>query len=371
MNEKQLREKQITRTSVIGIIVNVCLVAFKATVGLISGSIAIVLDAVNNLTDAVSSVVTIAGVKLAQRKPDDEHPFGHGRLEYFSAIIVACIIVATGVTSLIESVKKILAPEAPEYSVITLVIIVVAIAAKFLLGRFVKAQGEKYNSEALIASGADASFDSIISAATLICALVFILFRFNLDGIVGAVIACFIIKAGAEMFIESVGSVMGARPDSELTLGIKNLVKSIPGVHGAYDLVLNDYGPSFAIGSIHVEVDDTLSAKDLHKLTKNIQLAVRQQYSVILTVGFYAHNTTDPVKEAMEDEVRAIVLSHEGAIGMHAFYADDEMQLISFDITVDFKARDRGAMTQDVINAIKARYPGYKISINLDANYSD
>ena len=371
MNEKQIREKQITRTSVIGIIVNVCLVAFKATVGLISGSIAIVLDAVNNLTDAVSSIVTIAGVKLAQRKPDEEHPFGHGRVEYFSAIIVACIIVATGVTSLIESGKKIFAPEDPEYSVITLVIIVVAIAAKFLLGRFVKGQGEKYNSEALIASGADASFDSIISAATLICALVFILFQFNLDGIVGAIISCFIIKAGCEMFIESVGSVMGARPDSGLTVGIKSLVKSIPGVHGAYDLVLNDYGPSFAIGSIHVEVDDTLTAKELHKLTKQIQLAVLREYSVQLTVGFYAHNTTDEVKEAMEEDVRSMVLSHEGAIGMHAFYADEEMHLMSFDIVIDFKVRDRAALTQAVTRSITEKYPGYRIAINLDANYSD
>lgn len=359
------------RTSVIGIIANVFLVAFKAAVGLISGSISIVLDAINNLTDAVSSVVTIVGVKLAKRKPDDQHPFGHGRIEYFSAIIVSCIIIATGVTSLVESVKKIIHPEAPEYNLVTIVIIVVAIVTKFLLGRFVKAQGEKYNSDALVASGADASFDSIISVATLLCAAVMMAFSVNLDGIVGAVISCFICKAGIEMLLESVGSVMGARPDSELVMGIKGLVKTIPGVHGAYDLILNDYGPNFAIGSIHVEVDDTLTAKELHKLTKRIEYAVLAKYSVMLTVGFYAHNTTDPVKQAMEEDIRNMVMEHEGCIGMHAFFTDDELMKMSFDITIDFNVHDRAALTQAVVAAIKTRYPGYTIAINLDANYSD
>lgn len=371
MNEKQNREKQITRTSIVGIAANVCLVIFKAVVGFLSGSIAIMLDAVNNLTDAVSSVVTIAGVKLAKKKPTDDHPFGYGRIEYFSAVIISCIIIATGATSLVESVKKIIHPETPEYSTVTLIIVVAAIATKFFLGRYVKKQGEKYNSEALIASGSDAGFDAVISAATLVCAVVMLVFSVNLDGIVGAVIACFICKAGIEMLLSSVGSVMGARPDGELTIGIKNLVKSIPGVHGAYDLVLNDYGPNFAIGSIHVEVDDTLTAKELHKLTKRIQNAVLTKFSVSLTVGFYAHNTTDDRKEAMEEEIREMVLSHEGAIGMHAFYADEEQMQMSFDITIDFKVRNRAEFTRKIVSSVRDAYPGYTVAINLDANYSD
>lgn len=365
------REQQITRTSIIGIAANVLLVVFKAVVGFLSGSIAIVLDAVNNLTDAVSSVVTIAGVKLAKRKPDDRHPFGYGRLEYFSAIIISCIVIATGVMSLVESVKKIVHPEAPDYGAVTLVIIVAAIIVKFFLGRYFKARGKALNSEALVASGTDAGFDAIISAATLLCAVVMLVFGLNLDAWVGAVIALFICKAGVEMLLESVGSVVGSRPDGELTIEIKNLVKTIPGVHGAYDLVLNDYGPSFAIGSIHVEVDDTVTAKELHRLTKRIQAAVLAKYSVMLTVGFYAHNTTDAEKEAMEEEIRRIVLSHEGAIGMHAFYTDDELMQMSFDITIDFKVSDGAAFTQDIVRSILEKYPGYAIAINLDANYSD
>ena len=365
------REQQITRTSIMSILANIFLAAFKALAGLLSGSIAVILDAINNLTDAISSVVTIAGVRLAKKKPDDDHPFGYGRIEYFSAIIIACIITATGVTSLIESVKKVIHPEAPDYGAVSIIIIAAAVAVKFFLGRYVKAKGNELNSEALSASGADALFDSMISGATLLCALIMLVFDLNLDGLVGAIISCFICKAGIEMLLESVGSVMGSRPDSELTLGIKSLVKTIPGVHGAYDLVLNDYGPSFAIGSIHVEVDDTMTAKELHKLTKRIQAAVFAKYSVMLTVGFYAHNTTDPVKETMEEGVREIVLSKEGAIGMHAFYTDDELMQMSFDITIDFNVKNRPALTQAVVKDIKEKYPGYSIAINLDANYSD
>lgn len=371
MNEKQIREKQITKTSVIGIVANVFLVIFKAAAGFISGSIAIVLDAVNNLTDAVSSIVTIIGVKLAKRKPDEDHPYGHGRVEYFSAIIISGIIIATGITSFVESVKKIINPEPPTYTAVTLIIIVVAIFTKFFLGRFVKEQGEKYNSEALIASGADASFDSIISVATLVCAGIMLLFKINLDGIVGVVIAALIVKAGIEMLGESVSSVLGSRPDSELTIGIKSLIKTIPGVRGAYDLIINDYGPNFAIGSVHVEVDDNMTAKELHHLTKRIQLAVQKEYNMFLTVGFYAHNTADDKYHQMEEEVRAMVTSHEGAVGMHAFFVDDELGLISFDVTVDFKLRDHAEFTHDITSHITEMYPGYRVAINLDANYSD
>ena len=179
MNDMAIREKQITKTSLVGIIANVFLAGFKALVGLISGSIAIVLDAVNNLTDALSSVITIVGIKLAKRKPDDDHPFGHGRIEYFSAIIISGIVLAAGIMSLIESVKKIIHPEMPDYTTVTIVIVAVAVVVKLLLGRYVKTQGIKYNSDALVASGADASFDAIISASTLLGIFITIIFNIN------------------------------------------------------------------------------------------------------------------------------------------------------------------------------------------------
>lgn len=169
------RSSQIIRTSIIGIVANVFLALFKALVGFLSNSVAIVMDAVNNLSDALSSVITIVGTKLSQLPPDRKHPFGHGRIEYFIAIIIAVIVFSAGITSLIESGKKIIHPSEPVYTTTTLIVIGVAIVVKLILGRFVKRQGELLNSDALTASGSDALFDAIITLTTLVSAGIMLL----------------------------------------------------------------------------------------------------------------------------------------------------------------------------------------------------
>ena len=161
------REKAIVKTSVVGIVTNIVLVAFKAAVGLVSNSIAIILDAVNNLSDALSSVITIIGAKLGAKKPNKKHPLGYGRIEYLSSMLVAGIVLYAGITSLVESVKKIIHPEKADYSIVSLIIVAVAIVVKLVLGRYVKKQGKKHNSGALVASGSDALFDAILSASVL------------------------------------------------------------------------------------------------------------------------------------------------------------------------------------------------------------
>ena len=166
------REKTIVKTSILGIISNFFLAGFKAFAGLVSNSIAITLDAVNNLTDALSSVITIVGTKLAGKKPDKKHPYGHGRIEYFSATIIAAIILYAGITSLVESVKKIIYPETPDYSVVAIIIVSVAIIVKILLGLYFRKVGKKVKSDSLIGSGNDALTDSIISVATLVSAII-------------------------------------------------------------------------------------------------------------------------------------------------------------------------------------------------------
>lgn len=371
MDEKLVRERQITRTSIIGIIANAFLVVFKAMVGLLSGSIAIVLDAVNNLTDAVSSVITIVGIKLAKKEPDDDHPFGYGRIEYFSAILIAGIVLAAGLTSLVESVKKIFAPELPNYSVLTIVIIVVAIATKLVLGRYVKAQGEKYNSDALVASGADATFDAIISVSTLVGAVITLVFHISLDGIIGAVISCFIIKAGLEMLLSPVNQVVGFRPDSEITKDIKAAVRGIDGVIGAYDLVLHNYGPDRAIGSIHVEVDDTLTARQIHLLTKEIQLMVAERFKIFVTVGIYGVDLQNTAHAETQNTIKEMAMSHEFVLGAHGVFIDDAHKYISFDVLVDFNVRDRNALSAAITEQVHTICPGYTVDISYDTNYSD
>ena len=368
MDQSKIREQQITRTSLIGIAANLFLAAFKASVGLLSHSIAIVLDAVNNLTDAMSSVITILGVKLARRRPDEKHPFGYGRIEYFSAVVIAAIVLAAGATSLIESVKKIFAPETPDYRFVTLLIVAVAVVVKLLLGRYVKGQGEKYNSEALIASGSDASFDAIISASTLVGALISLLLHVNLDGILGAVISLFILKAGVEMLLDSMGDIMGRRPDSTITREIRETVNAIPGVLGSYDLILHNYGPDSAIGSIHVEVPDTSDGRGLHELTRSIQAAVLEKFRVFLTVGFYAVDT------ARKEEQRLIydaACRHPGVLGTHGVYFDEARHLLSFDVLVDFTVKDKAGLCAALKEELAPHFPDYGILINCDTNYTD
>ena len=193
------RDQIIVRTSAIGILANLALAGFKAGVGVLSGSIAIVLDAVNNLSDAMSSMITIIGTKLAGRRPDKAHPFGHGRIEYLSAVIISVIVLYAGVTSLIESVKKIIAPVVPEYTAAGLAIIAVAVLVKLLLGRYVRGVGEKVHSSALTDSGRDAVLDSVISATTLVAALIFLVSGVSLEAWLGALIALVIVKSGVEM----------------------------------------------------------------------------------------------------------------------------------------------------------------------------
>ncbi len=368
---KSNREIQITRTSLIGVATNVLLSVMKAIVGMLANSIAVVLDAVNNLSDALSSVITIVGIKLARRKPDKKHPFGHGRIEYFSGIIIAGLVFAAGVVSLVESVKKIIEPELPEYDYATVVVIVLAIVVKIFLGRFVKRQGEKYCSDALIASGSDASFDAVISASTLLGAIITLTFGISVDGFIGLIISGFIIKAGVELLGQPVSQVVGARANSETTKGMKADIRQIEGVLGAYDLVLHNYGPDYAVGSVHVEVDDRLSAREIHLLTKKIQRLIVSKYDVFLSVGIYAVDMCDDDLGAVQKSIKSVVNSCDGVIQSHGIFIDSASKYVSLDAVVDFKVEDKLLLRQNIVNNILEICPGYEVDLNFDIDYSD
>ena len=367
--DSKIREQQITKTSIVGIVANLFLVAFKAAVGLIAGSISVVLDAVNNLTDALSSVITIIGIKLAKRRPDKKHPFGYGRIEYFSAIIISIIVLIAGVTSLIESVKKVINPTVADYSIFSLIIIAVAVVVKIILGRYVKSKGEKYNSDALVASGADATFDAIVSASTLVGALITFIFSISLDGVIGAIISLFIIKAGIEILLEPLDSMLGARPDTEISKEIKSEINSIDGVLGAYDLILHNYGPDYAIGSVHIEVDAGMSAKDIHCLTQTVQSQIMQNHKVFLTVGLYA---IDKEHEDIRKQIHKLATAHEGVLATHGIFINDDLKFLSFDVLVDFTVRNRDALAKAIKEEIKQAFPQYEtVALNFDTDFSN
>ena len=365
------RDKIIIRTGVIGIISNVILAAFKGVVGLISGSIAIVLDAVNNLSDALSSVITIVGVHLASKQPDRAHPFGHGRIEYLSAIVIAVIILYTGGVSLVESIKKIIHPQAANYNAVSLAIIAVAVAAKFSLGLYTQKTGERVNSDSLIASGVDAKYDALVSLATLVAAFISLIFGLSLEAYLGAIISALLIKTAYEILRDTISKLLGSRPSLELTNEIYDVVRGFEGVIGAYDLMFHDYGPDKMVGSVHIEVASDTTAAQIDALTRRIQNAVFAKFNIILdAVGIYAFNKNDPRAAEIYEHIKQMVLSHEFVSQIHGFYLDESKRAISFDVIVDFAAPDMEATFRAVCKQVRAAYPNYTLIITRDSDYS-
>ena len=366
------RNQKIIRTSVLGIAANILLAAFKAVVGLLSHSVAIVLDAVNNLSDALSSLITIVGTKLASRNPDRKHPLGHGRVEYLSATIIAVIILYAGITSLVESIKKIITPETPDYSPAALIIIAAAVVVKILLGRYVGKVGREVSSESLEGSGKDALFDAVISASTLLAAALFLIFGWQLEAWLGAVISLVIIKSGIEMLRDTVSEILGERVDSETSKAVKETVSSFPEVFGAYDLILHSYGPDLLVGSVHIEVPDTMTVHELDELERKISKKVFKENHVALTgISVYSMNTRDEHVAAIQKKVMEIVTSYPEVLQIHGFYVDEGDRAIRFDIIIDFAARDRKALFGEIRERVQEAFPEYSIEMTLDYDVSD
>ena len=369
---KNNREKVVIRTSIISILSNLVLAGFKAFVGLLANSIAIISDAINNLSDALSSIITIVGTKLAGKAPDKEHPYGHGRIEYMTSFIVSAIVLYAGVTALLESIKKIFNPEIPNYSSLTFIILIAGIIVKFILGLYVKKKGKDVNSDSLVASGIDAFNDGILSISVLLSAIIFMVFHLNLEPYVGVLVSIFIIKAGLELIKESVDNMLGVRIESDIAKSIKKEISREKDVQGAYDLVLHDYGPDKYIGSIHIEVADTLSVSDIDKISRKITKKISDKYGVILhTIGVYSINTKDKEVIKAKKEITKIVFSYDGILQMHGFYIDKKEKDISFDIIIDFKVKDREEVYKKIYDEVQNKYKGYNLNITLDIDVSD
>ncbi len=368
MNEN--RNRIIIRTSIIGIIANVLLAVFKALVGVATGSIAITMDAVNNISDAGSSLITIVGTRLAGKEPDRKHPFGYGRIEYMSAMIISILVLYAGITAFTESVKSILHPETPDYTAVSLVIVAVGVAVKFFLGRYVSATGKKVDSDSLVNSGQDATLDSVISASTLVAAAIFLIWHVSLESWLGAVISVVIIKSGIEMLMETISRILGEGADTDTAKAIRNSILSVPEVTGVYDLVLHDYGPDAYQGSVHIEIPDTLTANDLDNLLRSIQEKVYLEQHVILTaIGVYSTNTQDREVIRIREDIGRLVRENKYVTQMHGFYLDREKKSIRFDVVISFEAEDRRDVYREVVGRVAEAYPDYQIRAAMDTDF--
>lgn len=370
--KKITREKIVIRTSLLGILANLLLSGFKVTVGLLSNSIAIISDAVNNLTDAMSSIVTIIGTKLANKAPDRKHPYGYGRIEYMTSLIVSFIVLYAGATALIESIKKIITPETVDYDVFTLIVIGVAVFVKFVLGFYVKKKGREAHSDALVASGTDAFNDGILSGAVFVSAIIYLIFKVDIEAYVSVVLAGFIIKTGIELVKESVSNILGTRVESKLARAIKKEILKEEQIEGAFDLILHNYGPDQYQGSVHIEVPDTMTAVEIDKISRRVSARVIKKFGVVLhTIGIYSMNTKDKEAIRIREDIKSIVFAHEAVLQFHGFYFDEAEKVISFDIIIDFAVKEREKLYCDIYDEIKAKYPDYNLNITLDVDVGD
>ena len=364
------RQKKIVKTSILGIIVNILLVFFKSIVGFLTNSIAIVVDALNNLTDIISSVVTIIGTKLANKAPDKEHPYGHGRIEYVASVIVSAIILFAGFGAIKESVDKIINPVEVKYSAVSIVIIIVAIFAKFFLGRYVKNTGRKVNSQSLIASGQDAFMDAVVAFGTLIAAIINIAWGIGIEGYIGLIIGLIIIKAGLSILKETLNLMIGIRADKDLTDKIKETISKYDEVEGAYDLILHNYGPSKTIAAVHIQVADEMNAGEIHKLTRTIAQEIFEKFGIFITIGIYAANNKPEFKE-MKNELDKIVDEYDLIKQVHGFYVDEENKNIFFDVIIDFDCESPDKVKDEIINRLSSKYSDYKFNVIIDADISE
>lgn len=366
------REKTIIRVSSLGIGANILLAAVKAVIGFFSNSIAIILDSVNNLTDALSSVITIIGTRYASKPADKDHPYGHGRAEYVASTLIGIVILYTGITALIESVKKVMNPSVPEYETAGIAILAGTVFVKIFLGLFFRSAGKKADSDSLVASGTDALFDSIVSFSTVVAAFVFICFGKSIEAFLGIMISLLIIKSGVEILKTTLNKILGERVDAQTIHDLKQTVMSVsPDIAGVYDVFLNNYGIGKYTGSLHIEIPDTYTAKQVDVLARKISETVYKTHGISLSaVGIYSVNTSGDESSKINLEILKVINEYRDVLEIHGFYADVKEKKIRFDIVISFDAKDMRKTYAEVTERIEKMYPDYSVQIQFDSDIS-
>lgn len=366
------RSEQIMRASTVNIVGNLILALFKCIVGAVSHSIAIVLDGVNSLTDAIASVITIIGTKLANRPASRNHPFGFGRMEYIATLVISAIILAAGVTSLIESVRAIVFPRAAEYGPRVLTIVAVAAVVKCALGLYLRRMGKRIGADALFASGTDALMDSIVSAATFAAALIFIFTGASIEAWLAAGISLLIIKNGIVLLVDVISKMLGERVDPSLAAGIEREARSVDGVKLVNGVVVQDYGPNRLNGSLYLTVDAQTTVADFDSMAREVRERVAEECGVQLTcIGAYPANSTDADERAMRSAIGRIVWSQDYIAELRGLYVDTEQRAVRFDAVATLGEQDLDALQADIEARCLEAFPGWDIDARIVPDLGD
>lgn len=367
--DPEQRDGVVVTTSALGILVNLLLSAVKIAIGLAVSSIAIISEGANNATDCATSLLTIVGTKLAGKRPTKKHPFGYGRIEYLTSLIISGLILVTGFELLKSSVELALHPAELKISVVTLVIIAVSALVKLLLGGYTVRMGKKVDSGTLVAVGKDCQNDSLVSVVTIASALVFIIFRLSIDAYAGIITSAFVIKAGYDVLKDTVSELLGKPADSELAAKLYREIRSTPGVLNAADMMLHNYGPDSFSGSVNIELDRGKTVGEVYAVIHELQLRIMHEYGVTMVFGIYAVDNGSDAARKMRGEIAEFVRSREHITSYHALYLTPDRKQIYCDLVVDYELRDWDGLRRDFTEYIASLYPDCELELVIETEY--
>ena len=357
---------------IVGILSNGLLCFMKVIIGAVSGSIAIIADGINNLADASSSVITLAGFKLASMPEDKEHPYGHARIEYLAGMLVSVIIILVGVELGKSSISKILEPELPEFSWTAVIVLLLAIAIKIWQAMFNITAGKKINSLTLIATGTDSRNDVISTTAVLISLFLGHYLQIPIDGYMGAAVALFIIWSGISLVRETISPLLGEAPDPELVKEIESITMSYDGVLGIHDLAVHNYGPGKIFASIHIEVDASVDIMVSHDLVDNIEHHLAQELNIHIVAHMDPINVNDPNREPLSKIIAEAIQPLTGVSGFHDLRTvpGPTHTNVIFDLVLQPDCKlSEDDVRQKLEKAIHAYNPAFRLVIDFDRNY--
>lgn len=367
--DPESREGVVVATSALGILVNLILAAIKVAVGAAVSSIAIISEGVNNASDSATALITIVGTKLAGKHPTEKHPFGYGRIEYLTSLLISVLILITGFELLKSSVELIFHPEEMSISYVTLAIVAVSALVKLVMGNYTIQQGKKIDSGSLIAMGTDCRNDSVISVVTIASALAFLVFHIYLDAYAGIITSLFVLKAGVEVLKDTLADLLGQSADEEMAKQLYKIIRSEPIIENAADMMLHNYGPDAFSGSVNVEIDHEKSVGEVYAALHALQLKIMHEMNIVMVFGIYAVDRDHEAIKEMRKRIAAFIREKEHVTSYHALYIDPSNQDIYVDFVVDYALQDWDALRQEFTEYMKQFYPNSRLELVIETNY--
>ncbi len=373
LSEPKAREAYGKFACQIGIITNIMLTLIKVIIGLLSNSIALIADGINNLSDASSSIISLIGFKLASAPEDEEHPYGHARIEYITGIIVSFLIVVVGLLLLQTSFLKILNPEDLSFSYLTIILIFIAIIVKLWQMFFYRKFAELINSQTLKATSIDSRNDVFSSVAIFISMIIWEISGINIDGIIGTLVALFIIWSGIKLIKETSSPLLGETPSTEVVGSINSIAKSYDAVLGVHDIVIHNYGPSKAFATFHVEVDGDDDIFYTHNIVDIIERRIKNELNIECTIHLDPVKVNDPLIHELSEILSANLLKIDGISDLHdlRIVPGPHHTNVIFDIVKAFNCEMSNSEIQKIAQKkVRDKYPNFYIKITFDIKYT-